>query len=207
MSEVETKHRTPLRTLRIGTPAPMPFETAGPASERRGPKSQMRPIAPTFASVPDPTSVVNAAATVQCQPPPSTRRLRSPIEEVNEVLRKMEIRELGDVLLYAQRLVASRGKGPDPDVVTAIVAVMSRLFPAYRNTPGVPLPILRGALVEVSRKTLDEALLEAEARGLVKLVPAPAFTPFVERAAGIQDQRRGVLYYCSAPDGGFKAER
>ncbi len=182
----------------------MPFETSGPASERRGPKSQMRPTAPAFAAAPDPTSVVNAAATAQCQPPPSTRRLRPPIEEVNEVLRKMEIRELGDVLLYAQRLVASRGKGPDPDVVTGIVAVMGRLHPAYRNTPGVPLPILRGALVEVARKTLDEALLEAEARGLLKLVAAPAFTPFVERAAGIHDQRRGLLYYCAAPDGGFQ---
>jgi hypothetical protein len=205
MSEAEMKPRTPLRTLRLGTPAPVPFETGGPASERRGPKSQMRPTAPAFSSAPDPTSVVNAAATAQCQPPPSTRRLRSPIEEVTEVLRKMEIRELGDVLLYAQRLVASRGKGPDPDVVTAIVAVMGRLFPAYRNTPGVPLPILRGALVEVARKTLDEALVDAEARGLIKLVAAPAFTPFVERAAGIHDQRRGLLYYCAAPDGGLRA--
>ncbi len=147
----------------------------------------------------------NPRSTIRPSPPaPSPveprRRHRTPIEEVNDVLRQLRIPELADVLLYAQRTLAARDAGPDPAVVSEILAVMGRLHPAYKNTQGVPLPILRGALVQVSRAAFEGALLHAEREGRVRLVAASPRAPFVEHAAGIQDPKRGLLYFCTAPE-------
>ncbi|MDI1483969.1 hypothetical protein [Polyangium sp. y55x31] len=200
-NEAGTKTRSPLRTLRLGTVTAGSAETAQPMSERYGPRSAMRPMAPDYFSIPPEPSGVVQALSAEPRSGPGSRKLRTPLDEVNELVRKMEIRELGDVLLYAQRLLAARGKAPDPDVISAILAAMGRLYGAYRNAPGVPLPILRGALPDVPRKTLDDALLEAEARRMLRLVVVSPLTPFVERAAGLHDPRRGLLYFVSAPDG------
>ncbi|MDI1443818.1 hypothetical protein [Polyangium sp. 6x1] len=200
-NEAGTKTRSPLRTLRLGTVTAASSETAPPVSERYGPRSAMRPMAPDYFSIPpEPAGVVHALS-AEPRSGPSSRKLRTPLDEMNEILRKMEIRELGDVLLHAQRLLAARGKAPDPDVISSILAAMGRLYGAYRNAPGVPLPILRGALSDVPRKTLDDALLEAEARRMLRLVVVSPLTPFVERAAGLHDPRRGLLYFVAAPDG------
>ena len=199
-NEAGTKTRAPLRTLRLGTVTAAPAETAQPVSERYGPRSAMRPMAPDYFSVPpEPAGLVQALAS-EPRSAPGSRRLKTPLDEIGEILRKMEIRELGDILHHAQRLLAARGKAPDPDVISQALAAMGRLYVAYRNAPGVPLPILRGALSDVPRKTLDDALLEAEARYLLKLVVVSPLTPFVERAAGIHDPRRGLLYFVAAPD-------
>ncbi|MDC3985972.1 hypothetical protein [Polyangium jinanense] len=134
-------------------------------------------------------------------PPPAEprRRHRTPAEEVNDVLRQLRIPELADVLLFAQRTLAARDAAPDPAVVSEILAVMGRLHPAYKNTQGVPLPILRGALVQVPRAAFEAALLHTEHEGRVRLVAAPLLAPFVERAAGIHDPKRGLLYFCACP--------
>ncbi len=200
-NEAGTKTRTPFRTQRLGTVAAQASaEKAQPMSEHHGPRSAMRPLAPCFSVPPEPSGLVQAIA-AEPRLGPQSRRLRAPIDEVNEILRKMEIRELGDVLLYAHRLLAARGRVPDPDVISAVLAAMGRLHAAYRNAPGVPLPILRGSLADVPRKTFDEALLEAEARQMVRLIPVSPLTPFIERAAGIHDARRGLLYFCAPPEG------
>jgi hypothetical protein len=198
-NEAQTKVRS-LRTLRLGTPGPSKAEGYEPIpiSERHGPPSRMRPEAPVFMVTPEAPACAHATVAVD-EREPKTRRLRTPIDEVNDVLRRMEIRELGDVLLYAHRLLAARGQVPDPAVISSVLSAMGRLWSAYRSAPGVPLPILRGALVDVPRRTLDEALVEAEGRRLIKLVPVSPLTPFIEKAAGIHDSRRGLLYYCSAP--------
>jgi hypothetical protein len=199
-----TKPRSGPRTLRLGsTHGLMAFETSGaPSSGTRTARSTMRPTAPGF-TAPETARVTQIppppAVPAQAVPPSGRQRVRSPIDEVSDVLRQLEGHELDDVLGYAQRLVAARTSEPGSDVVTAILAAMGRLYPAYRNTHGVPLPILRGAVVDGTRKLFDEAILEAEARGLIKLVPVSPFAPFVERAAGIHDQRRGLLYYCTTP--------
>ncbi|MRG96503.1 hypothetical protein, partial [Polyangium spumosum] len=117
------------------------------------------------------------------------RRHRTPIEEVNDVLRQLRIPELADVLLYAKRTLAARDAGPDPAVVSEILAAMSRLHPAYKNTQGVPLPILRGALARVPRAAFEAALLHAEREGTLKLIPVSLLVPFIERQAGILSPR------------------
>jgi hypothetical protein len=204
MSNTEEKTRPPMRTLRMGTASAeaRAVEACAPVSERRGPRSVMRPSAPAvFPAQMDEPGIISSTSGPHAapQPPHARGRLRTPMEEVNDLLRDLELNELGDVLQYTQRLLAARGKGPDPEVVTSLLAVMARLHPAYRNTPGVPLPILRGALVEVPRRALDEALRVAEARMLLRLLPVSPVAPFVERAAGIHDARRGLLYYCTTP--------
>lgn len=193
--EAETKARPPLRTLRLGTPK----HENGPASETFGPSSRMRPEAPSFDFTPEPTSVKHTPFNYDAREPKTVRRLKTPLDEVTDVLRKMEIRELGDVLLYAQRLLAARGQTADPAVVSSLLSAMGRLWPAYRSALGVPLPILRGALVDVPRRTLDETLMEVEGRKLVRLVAVSPLAPFIEKAAGIHDHERGLLYYCAAP--------
>lgn len=200
-NEAGTKTRAPLRTLRLGTPTAASAETAQPVSERYGPRSAMRPVAPDYFSVPpEPAGVVQALA-AEPRSGPGSRRLKTPLDEISDILRKMEIRELGDILLHAQRLLAARGKAPDPDVISTLLAAMGRLYGAYRSAPGVPLPLLRGAVTDVPRKTVDDALLEAEARYMLKLVVVSPLAPFVERSAGIHDPRRGLLYFVAAPDG------
>jgi len=193
--EAETKARPSLRTLRLGTPK---YEN-GPASETLGPGSRMRPEAPHFDFAPEPASSSHPTLGYEPREPKTARRLRTPIDEVTDVLRKMEIRELGDVLLYAQRLLAARGQTVDPGVMSSVLSAMGRLWPAYRSVLGVPLPILRGALVDIPRRTLDETLLDAEGRRLVRLVAVSPLAPFIEKAAGIHDPERGLLYYCAAP--------
>ena len=145
----------------------------------------------------------NPSSTIRPSPPgpppvEPRRRHRTPIEEVNDVLRQLRIPELADVLLFAQRTLAARDAGPDPAVVSEILAAMSRLHPAYKNTQGVPLPILRGALARVPRAAFEAALLHAEREGTLKLIPVPLLVPFIERQAGIQDPKRGLLYFCTA---------
>ncbi|MRG98242.1 hypothetical protein [Polyangium spumosum] len=161
------------RTLGCGEAQPAPSSTS--------PRSTTRP-SPSLA-----------------EPTQPQRRHRTPIEEVNDVFRQLRIPELADVLLFAQRTLAAREAGPDPSVISELLAAMSRLHPAYKNTQGVPLPILRGALVAVPRAALEAALLRAEREGSIKLVAASPLTPFIERQAGIQDSKRGLLYFCAAP--------
>jgi hypothetical protein len=168
------------------------------ATDRSGPRSSKRPRAPAFGVVAEPTSI--ARVTAEADAPSLRSRLRTPMDDANDVLRRLQLRELVDVLQYAERLIERRGKGTDPEVLTAILAAMGRLYPAYRTSLGVPIPVLRSALLGVPRTTLEEALLEAELRMLVKLVPTPASAPFVEAAAGIHVPSRGLLYYCAAPD-------
>jgi len=192
--EAETKAERRLRTLRLGT---VTRSTESPPRSRSG----LRPAAPGLACEPEPSGFVRAALGVE-PPPRPVRRLRTPLDEVNEVLRRLEIRELGDVLVHAHRLLAARGKTPDPDVISSLLSVLGRLHVAYRNASGVPLPIVRGALPDVPRSALDDALREAEARGMVRLVSVSPLSPFIEKAAGIHDPRRGLLYYCAPPDPG-----
>ena len=161
------------RTLGCGEAQPAPSSTS--------PRSTTRP-SPSLA-----------------EPTEPQRRHRTPIEEVNDVLRQLRIPELADVLLFAQRTLATRDACPDPAVMSEILAAMSRLHPAYKNTLGVPLPILRGALVAVPRAALEATLLRAEREGSIKLVAASPLTPFIERQAGIHDSKRGLLYFCAAP--------
>lgn len=146
----------------------------------------------------EPRSTIRPAAP---EPEAPRRRLRTPLEEVNDILRQLRIPELVDVLQYAQRVLAARDAGPDPAVVSELLAAMGRLHPAYKNTHGVPLPILRGALVQVPRAAVDAALLHAEREGSIKLVAVSPLAFFIERAAGIRDPKRGLLYFCAPPGG------
>lgn len=146
----------------------------------------------------------NPRSTIRPSPPAlspveTRRRHRTPIEEVNDILRQLRIPELADVLQYAQRTLAARDAGPDPAVMSEVLAAMSRLHPSYKNTQGVPLPILRGALARVPRGAFEAALLQAEREGTLQLNSVSPLVPFIERQAGIQDPRRGLLYFCTSP--------
>jgi hypothetical protein len=132
--------------------------------------------APPAPSSTNPRSTIRPASSGADQHA-SRRRHRTPIEEVNDVLRKLRIPELADVLQYAQRVLAARDGGPEPAVISEVLA----------------------ALVQVPRAALDTALLQAEREGHVKLIAASSLSPFIERRAGIQDPKRGLLYFCAPP--------
>ncbi|UQA57068.1 hypothetical protein [Polyangium aurulentum] len=117
-----------------------------------------------------------------------------------DVLRRLHVLELADVIRNAQRHLAARGDAPDPDLVSRVLAAVLRLLPRYQHGYGVPLSLLRVEFPRVPRFVLDRALLQMEERGLILLVPVSPRAAFVEAAAGIQNTR-GLLYYCAAPKG------
>jgi len=131
------------------------------------------------------------------EPGSAKRRLMRPIDEARVMLEALYPAELADVMRFAERLRAARGEVPDPDVRTRVLAVLLRLGPEYRLKPGVPLSVVRVELRDVARVVLDRALLEAEERGVVRLVAESPGAAFVEAEAGIRS-RRGLLYYCAA---------
>jgi len=75
-----------------------------------------------------------------------------------------------------------------------MMAMLLRLTPQVRFCPGVPLSVVRVEIWDVARVVLDRALLEAEERGVLRLVAESPGAMFVEAAAGIPS-RRGLLYY------------
>ncbi len=124
--------------------------------------------------------------------PSSRSRPRWPITEIAEELRELNLLELADVQQHVKRIRAARGDRPSPDLVSQVVAAVGRLHLTYAYC--VPIPLVRGGLVNVPRALLDKALLEAEARHLLRMEPVKLPAPFVEVGAGIPHER-GLLYW------------
>ena len=126
--------------------------------------------------------------------PPS--RLRAPIQQVIDELRELYPGELADVLRWIARVKSTRGATPDPGLVSLILAELLRLLPLYQGhgMQGVPVSRVRVAFPEVPGPELDRALLDAEARQLLRLLPVELPAAFVEPGAGVATAR-GLLYF------------
>lgn len=122
----------------------------------------------------------------------STPGSRWPITEIVDDLRELTVVELADVQQYVKRVRATRGDRPSPELVSQIVASVGRLHLTYAYR--VPLPLIRAGLVNVPRTLLDQALFDAEARGILRMEPVKLPAPFVEVGAGIP-HARGLLYW------------
>lgn len=125
-------------------------------------------------------------------PTSSRSRFRTPIGEVLDELRLLDLAELADVQQYARRVRAARADRPSPELVSQVVAAVGRLHSTFTN--GVPISLVRSGLATVPRTLLDQALFEAEARHLLRIEPVPLPAPFIEVGAGIQHER-GLLYW------------
>ena len=124
--------------------------------------------------------------------PLSRPRLSTPIREVVAELCELEPSELADVQRYAQHVRATRGDRPSPDLISHVVATVSRLHLTYAYS--VPIPMVRVCTPNTPRALVDRALFEAEARRLLRLDPVKLPAPFIEISAGIQHPR-GLLYW------------
>lgn len=138
---------------------------------------------------------------LEAAPPPKTdapissapqSRLRSPIREVIEELRRLSAAELADVQQHVKRIRAARGDCPSPELVSQVLAAVERLRQTYPAR--VPISLIRAGLVNVPRTLLDQAVFEAESRHLLRIEPVALPAPFVEIGAGIQHER-GLLYW------------
>ncbi len=124
---------------------------------------------------------------------PSTSNEPSwPISAIITELRELSPLELSDVEQFVKQLRATRRDRPSPQLVSAVVATVERLNPTYTN--GIPIPIVRACHTNIPRTLLNQALLEAEARGILRLVTVKPQAPFIEVVAGILD-KRGLLYW------------
>jgi hypothetical protein len=129
--------------------------------------------------------------------PISAKRIRSPLDEVVDTLRELSLRELADVFRFARRIRATRGDRPSPEFITSVMSVVLRLhsvFPA-----GIPVPVVRANFPRVPRALVEQALLEAERRHLLRLETVRLPAPFVEVGAGIPHER-GLLYWIFSSD-------
>ncbi|MDI1484486.1 hypothetical protein [Polyangium sp. y55x31] len=126
------------------------------------------------------------------RPPPP--RFRTPFQQAIDVLRELFPCELAEVMRFVDKIRAARGAAADPDLVSRVLGELLRLLPSYRDTPGVPVSLVRVACPEVPRTLLDRALLTAEERGLLRLVAADFPAAFVEPSAGVPTAR-GLLYF------------
>jgi hypothetical protein len=124
--------------------------------------------------------------------PSSRSRPRSPIAEIIDEMRDLSFVELADVQKFVQRIRSARGERPSPELLTQLVATLNRLHERYRAS--VPISLVRAELASVPRASLDQALLEAEARHLLRMEPVTLPASFVEVGAGIQHER-GLLYW------------
>lgn len=141
----------------------------------------MNPLETTLVSNPPSTAT-----------PPSSGRHRSPLREVIDSLHGLSLPELADVFRYVQRVRASRGDRPSPEFVSRLVAVVSRLH--VTNPARVPITLVRAHFATVPRNLVEQGLLEAEQRHLLRLEMVDLPAPFVEVSAGIPDAR-GLLYW------------
>ncbi|MDI1444642.1 hypothetical protein [Polyangium sp. 6x1] len=132
---------------------------------------------------------------------PWRKGLRSSAAGVLERLPLLNRAETADALDMLRGELAMRGHGHD---VRLLLLAIERLAPIAldRGAPGVPLVRVRQAFPLMSRGDLDAALLDAEARRLVALVPADYVLRSIERAAALPTLDRGLLYYCAPPDSG-----
>ncbi|MDI3291864.1 hypothetical protein [Polyangium sp. 15x6] len=109
-------------------------------------------------------------------------------------MRELFPAELAEVMCFVDKVRAARGAAADPDLVSRVLGELLRLLPSYRDTPGVPVSLVRVAFPQVPKALLDRALLAAEERGLLRLVAADFPAHFVEPSAGVPTAR-GLLYF------------
>ncbi|MDI1429042.1 hypothetical protein [Polyangium sorediatum] len=144
------------------------------------------------------------AARVRSSAPETVPWRKGPRSSAAGVLERLPLlnrAEMADALDMLRAELAMRGDGHD---VRPLLLALERLAPIAldRGAPGVPLVRVRQAFPLVSRGDLDAALLDAEARRLVALVPADYVLRGIERAAALPTLDRGLLYYCAPPDSG-----
>lgn len=126
------------------------------------------------------------------EPAPSSNAPNWPISAIITDLRELSALELADVEQFVKQVRATRGDRPSPQLVAAVVATVERLNHTYAN--GIPIPIVRACHTNVPRTLLNQALLDAEARAILRLVAVQPRAPFIEVVAGIPD-KRGLLYW------------
>lgn len=124
--------------------------------------------------------------------PGSRSRLKWPITEIVDELRELTVLELADVQQYVKRIRATRGDRPSPELVSQVVAAVDRLRQTFPER--VPISLIRAGLANVPRALLDQALVEAQTRDLLRVEPVSLPAPFVEVGAGIPHER-GLLYW------------
>ncbi len=115
-----------------------------------------------------------------------------PISDIITDLRELSALELADVVQFVKQVRATRGDRPSPQLVAKIVATVERLSGTYSK--GIPIPIVRACHTDVPRVLFNQALFEAEARGILHLVAVRSRAPFIDVVAGIVD-KRGLLYW------------
>lgn len=123
---------------------------------------------------------------------PSSNEPDWPISAIITDLRELSVLELVDVEQFVKQVRAARGDHPTPQLVAEIVATVERLSGTYFK--GIPVPIVRACHTNVPRVLLNQALFEAEARELLRLVTVTPRAPFIDVVAGIVD-KRGLLYW------------
>lgn len=123
---------------------------------------------------------------------PSSNEPNWPISAILTNLRELSVLELADVEQFVNQVRAARGDQPSPQLVAEIVASVERLSGTYSK--GIPIPIVRACHANVPRALLHRAILEAEARDILRLVTVTPRAPFIELVAGISD-KRGLLYW------------
>lgn len=129
--------------------------------------------------------------------PAGRRLLLTPFQQGIEKLGELYPSELADVIRYADKLKGARGAAVNPDLISRLLSELLRLEPSYRHLAGVPVARLRTELSDVVRPELDEALLEAERRNLLRLVPVQLPAAFAEPGSGVPSSR-GLLYFVAA---------
>lgn len=122
----------------------------------------------------------------------SSNEPNSPISAIIADLRELSVLELVDVEQFVKQVRATRGDRPSPQLISEVVATVERLSGIYSK--GLPIPIVRACHTNVARALLNQALREAEARDILRLVAVKPRAPFIEVVAGIPD-KRGLLYW------------
>jgi hypothetical protein len=123
---------------------------------------------------------------------PSSNEPNWPISAIITDLRELSVLELADVEQFVKHVRAARGAQPSPQLVAEIVASVERLSRTYSK--GIPMPIVRACHTNVPRVLFNQALFEAEARDLLRMVAVKPRAPFIDVVAGIVD-KRGLLYW------------
>ena len=146
----------------------------------------------------EPPSAPSSRTRPSSPPPASTTkpaRPRPTLQQTADALRELYPSELAEVQRVIDTMRARRGAATDPGVFSLLLAELLRLLPLYPQSPGVPVARLRVAFREVvTGPELERALLDAEERRLLRLLPVELPAPFVEPGAGIATAR-GLLYF------------
>lgn len=126
------------------------------------------------------------------EPALSSNEPNWPISAIIADLRELSVLELADVVQFVKHVRAARGDQPSPQLVAEIVGTVGRLSGTYSK--GIPIPIVRACHTDVPRVLFNQALFEAEARAILRLIAVKPRAPFIDIVAGIVD-KRGLLYW------------